>query len=255
METAFCGLVSVSIRRNDMKRWINGHFAVVGFGLSLMIGTVLIIGDGALAHDEIFLGHNAAGKLIADSHQHNPIRMPVSNLPGFRGWAAGGPGIESLAVSDPKEDFFALPDTAQIQIVLFSIDPTLHLFNSDGSGFVPEGGTYVVLSPFFHWHCFWNLSEGEYGTVYEAQLQFFDQSGQFTPSDPVLIDFIPQCPGDVDLSTVVNVVDLLAVINSWGECPGGCGGSCHADFNQTCTVDVSDLLTVINNWGVCVPPG
>jgi hypothetical protein len=233
------------------NRRCSGTVRVLPVVLTLALLTLAL---RAFAHDEIFVGHNAAGQLVAHNGQHHPIRMPVTNLPGFTGWSVGGPGIESQGTDDPKEDFYALPDTAEIEIVLSNIDPTLHLFNNDGSGFVPVGGTYVVLTPFFHWHCFWNLSDGQYGTVYTAELTFFDQSGQFTPSAPVTIEFIPQCPGDVDLSTVVNVVDLLAVINSWGECPGGCGGTCHADFDQSCVVDVIDLLTVISNWGDCVRP-
>lgn len=209
--------------------------------------------DHSFAHVEILVGVNGAGQLKIHFHQEEPMRMPVSVLPEYPGWNASGPGIESATEDEPNEDFFALPDTAQIQVMLVAIDPTLHLFNSDGSGFASVGETYVVLTPFFHWHCFWNLSEGAYGTIYEAQLQFFDLSGQFGASDSISIEFVPQCPGDVDLSTNVDVLDLLAVINGWGPCEGDCKGTCHADLDATCTVDVLDLLTVINHWGQCRP--
>ena len=220
---------------------------------SCIVLAVAALPHEALAHDEIFVGHNAAGQLVAHNGQHAPIRMPVTTIPGLTGWSVGGPGIESQGVDEPKEDFFALPDTVEIEIVLSNIDPTLHLFNSNGSGFVLMGTTYVVLVPFFHWHCFWNLSEGTYGTVYAAEFTFFDKSGQFTPSAPVTVEFIPQCPGDVDLSTMVNVADLLAVITAWGSCPNGCESTCPPDFDESCDVGVVDLLVVINNWGQCVP--
>lgn len=54
------------------------------------------------------------------------------------------------------------------------------------------------------------------------------------------------CPADIDASGSVDVTDLLAVINSWGPCPG-----CPADTDNSGTVDVVDLLAVINGWGPC----
>ena len=61
------------------------------------------------------------------------------------------------------------------------------------------------------------------------------------------------CDGDVNDNGVVNIDDLLAVINSWGPCPG-----CPADLTpQYCsngTVNIDDLLVVINNWGDCPFP-
>jgi uncharacterized membrane protein len=58
----------------------------------------------------------------------------------------------------------------------------------------------------------------------------------------------PIAPADVDLNGVVDVDDLLAVINAWGNCPSP-PSSCPADVNGNLVVDVDDLLTVINNWG------
>lgn len=41
----------------------------------------------------------------------------------------------------------------------------------------------------------------------------------------------------------VNIDDLLALINSWGDCLG-----CPADLNKNAVVNVDDLLQVINGW-------
>jgi hypothetical protein len=58
-------------------------------------------------------------------------------------------------------------------------------------------------------------------------------------------DVSPRLPGDVNLDGSVNVIDLLAVISSWGvPVPGGP----PADFNNDGVVNVIDLLAVINNW-------
>jgi hypothetical protein len=53
------------------------------------------------------------------------------------------------------------------------------------------------------------------------------------------------CPADIDGNSVVNVSDLLAVINAWGQTGG------PADVNGDGIVNVSDLLAVIAAWGPC----
>jgi spore coat protein A, manganese oxidase len=61
----------------------------------------------------------------------------------------------------------------------------------------------------------------------------------------------PACLADVSPiagDDVVNVIDLLAVINGWGACPGS---PCFADVTGDNTINVQDLLMIINNWGPC----
>jgi chitinase len=53
-------------------------------------------------------------------------------------------------------------------------------------------------------------------------------------------DFIPE---DVNSDGYVNVVDLLAVVGSWGECP-----DCPEDVNNDAVVDVQDVLAIISAW-------
>ena len=50
-------------------------------------------------------------------------------------------------------------------------------------------------------------------------------------------------PEDINGDGVVNVVDLLIVVGSWGPC-----GACDADINGDLIVDVVDLLAVISAW-------
>jgi hypothetical protein len=54
------------------------------------------------------------------------------------------------------------------------------------------------------------------------------------------------CPSDINHDNVVNTADLLAVINTWGPCPG-----CPTDLNGDGNVNTADLLAVINAWGNC----
>jgi alpha-tubulin suppressor-like RCC1 family protein len=62
----------------------------------------------------------------------------------------------------------------------------------------------------------------------------------------------PSCPqADINCDGLVNVNDLLAVINAWGNCPPP-PASCPADIappGGDGVVNVNDLLMVINNWG------
>ena len=55
-----------------------------------------------------------------------------------------------------------------------------------------------------------------------------------------------QCNGDINGDNVVNVVDLLAVIEVWGECV-----ACDADINNDGYVNVTDLLGIVDAWGAC----
>jgi hypothetical protein len=75
--------------------------------------------------------------------------------------------------------------------------------------------------------------------------------------DNVSVRLVPACPADIAPAAggdgVVNVSDLLAVINSWGNCPAP-PASCPADIvppGGNGVVNVSDLLAIINGWGAC----
>jgi hypothetical protein len=57
------------------------------------------------------------------------------------------------------------------------------------------------------------------------------------------------CVGDINGDSVVGVVDLLSVIDMWGNCPAK--GSCDADLDGDNFVGVGDLLTIIDLWGAC----
>ena len=75
-----------------------------------------------------------------------------------------------------------------------------------------------------------------------------NNTSEFSPCVMHLVGSL--CPADINGDGVVNVDDLLAVINSWGVCPG-----CPADIapprGGDGVVNVDDLLAVINAWGPC----
>ncbi len=54
-----------------------------------------------------------------------------------------------------------------------------------------------------------------------------------------------QCPADINGDDVVDVLDLLEILSSWGDTSG------PADINGDGIVDVLDLLEVLSAWGPC----
>ena len=61
------------------------------------------------------------------------------------------------------------------------------------------------------------------------------------PEDP--------CPEDINDDGLINGVDLLYVLASWGFCPG-----CVADLNGDSVVNGIDVAMIIGNWGPACPP-
>ena len=59
----------------------------------------------------------------------------------------------------------------------------------------------------------------------------------------LLICFIP---ADLNGDSIVDVVDLLALLSAWGAC--GPPSSCLADLDHSGTVDIVDLLALISAW-------
>jgi hypothetical protein len=60
-------------------------------------------------------------------------------------------------------------------------------------------------------------------------------------------DCTPLNPADLNGDGVVDVLDLLILLDSWGTCPVGV--PCPADFDQDGAVDVLDLLFLLDHWG------
>lgn len=59
----------------------------------------------------------------------------------------------------------------------------------------------------------------------------------------------PPCPGDINGDGDVNGVDLLMVLNSFGDCPPA--AACPADLNADGAVNGADLLILLKDFGVC----
>jgi hypothetical protein len=57
------------------------------------------------------------------------------------------------------------------------------------------------------------------------------------------------CPSDINGDGTVDVVDFLALLGAWGDCPPA--GECPSDINGNGTVDVIDFLALLAEWGPC----
>ena len=72
------------------------------------------------------------------------------------------------------------------------------------------------------------------------------RAGEEAPDSIVAVATNSRCHADLNGDSTVDVLDLLVVIQEWGDCTG-----CAADIDFNGTVDVIDLLEVIAAWGVC----
>jgi len=70
-------------------------------------------------------------------------------------------------------------------------------------------------------------------------------------ADPVLLAGSPaaECEQDLTGDTVVDVMDVLALISAWGDCEGH--SPCAGDFDASGGVDADDLLSLLNAFGAC----
>lgn len=64
--------------------------------------------------------------------------------------------------------------------------------------------------------------------------------------DPTGEEEQPACPEDLTGDGGVNVFDLLALLEVWGDCPG-----CREDLTGDGGVTVFDLLALLDAWGEC----
>jgi hypothetical protein len=72
------------------------------------------------------------------------------------------------------------------------------------------------------------------------------RAGEEAPDSVMAVTTNSRCHADLNGDSTVDVLDLLVVIQEWGDCTG-----CSADIDGNGTVDVIDLLEVIAAWGVC----
>ncbi len=124
---------------------------------------------------------------------------------------------------------------------LFVDDASGDLHLSAGSPCIDAGNNFAV--PFF------------ITTDLDGNPRFVDDPATKDTGfgDPPIVDMgayefqvVAPCPWDLDGTSSVGILDLLALLAVWGTDPGG-----PPDFDGDGTVGILDLLTLLANWGPC----
>ena len=93
------------------------------------------------------------------------------------------------------------------------------------------GGTAFVSAEQLSW-TWWRIFNDPIGGTSANQMTDYGEDG---------------VPGDVNCDGLVDIADLLAVLEAWGNCPAP-PELCPADLNGDGMVNVTDLLFVLDNW-------
>jgi hypothetical protein len=104
-------------------------------------------------------------------------------------------------------------------------------YTIDGGGGTSAGGSFVLSG---------TIGQPDAGAFMTAGA--FDLAGGFWTA---FGEITSPCPADINGDSVVDVLDLLAVLAVWGA------GSGPADINGDGVVNVLDLLEVLAVWGPC----
>jgi len=141
------------------------------------------------------------------------------------GWLDGGP-YDQVPALQPSDCTWPLsPDVLVDDIIGHDWNTLLDLY--DGSG----GGTGIDLADAgLESICCIRISNAH--------------DAFFSPELDAAVDVSPIESADVNLDRVVNVIDLLAVISSWGSIDAG-----REDIDRDGLIAVPDLLLVIAQWG------
>ena len=116
---------------------------------------------------------------------------------------------------------------------------------------LPDGGEIVAVNVTSATGEGWsNIDSSDLSfTAHSVTINASDIAGVTVANDQsvsIEITFVPVCSEDVTGDGVVNVLDLIQLIMSFGPCEG-----CPADFNDDGFVNVLDLIALIMNFGPC----
>ncbi|MGY8753735.1 MAG: FG-GAP-like repeat-containing protein, partial [Phycisphaerales bacterium] len=138
--------------------------------------------------------------------------------------------------SDLDLAIIATNDVGQRVVMLYRNDTSLN--PNQNITFALEQVLDEGLSPIL-------LSSGELDGDAADDLVTIITGPSFRGVPQLAIRSIPNtaCIGDIDQNNVIDIVDLLALISTWGTAAG--------DITGDGMTDVEDLLLLISGWGLC----
>ncbi len=206
----------------------------------------------AIAHEELVVAQDAAGRLVLHAHFESPLGVPESVFPAFPGWATGEFGLVSLDVADEAEGLFPPPPDSDLVFILTHVDDDLSVWNDHGTAPMIVGESFHMGTPFFDTHPILQINPGTPGQLYEFRIFVRDLAGRAADSAEFAMTLTPLVPGDANCDGLVDNADIdffvAALLNDEAayELLGGQHSCWHlrdrwGDLNDDLAVDNGDI--------------
>ena len=208
--------------------------AVCILELSEVLGNILVEAGGALS----LVGSSVGGNVQADGASYVEL-LPFSNgdvtVPTVAGnvqlkngtWYITIDGAEVIGDVQLEDNHL----TGSISVEGSTVGGNLQLYKNSADGSIDISGNGIAGN----FQCIENdpAPAGGDNTV----------GGNAEDQCEDLVTALA-VPGDCDGDGLVGILDLLAVLMSWGPCAG-----CAADFDNDNFVGTTDFLLLLGNWG------
>lgn len=166
--------------------------------MSIALFTWPGIGRGGPPHGEdIVVGRNGSGQLATEVPVPGPHELQPVDI-GIHGWALADPGLLTLAIDEPTEDFFMLESGAVVNLELVFIDPALKVWSEGfGSVLTSSGQSFIVGGSEFDYHPTFHIDSDDpvfdpATQVYSATFRLVDTGTTgYPPSESFTLTFTP----------------------------------------------------------------
>jgi hypothetical protein len=232
--------------------------------MALTMASWMVVPTLAQVHHhegDFVVGRTSGGQVQVEGPFYERVKLAPVSGPLLWGWSATSPGFDALDEDEPAEDFYRLASGATIYLRVVRIDPGLTIWQSGLTAGADEPGEEIYLGgSLLHTHPVWHVDSTVLGIgpdwqgTLAATVELVDYgSTSYADSPAITLYFTnrpdPTVPGDVEGDGLVDVVDLLYLVDSFGTLSGDASFDPWCDFNEDGAVDVVDLLTLVENFG------
>jgi len=213
------------------------------------------------------LNVNTSHMILTGLEQDGSAEPPTSTSATWAGWDLASIGIgqsayyrfkvhqlaEEVSILATWHRWTSMPfgesdwEVANFNLILWRVDDAGELVTLLGDDGLPwfAGGNVVSASGLDNIEHLYvtGLEPGDY-VIELARVDSIGSLPQWDAAIAWLMPEPPEMPEDVTGDGVVDVLDLLAILAAWGDCPG-----CPEDINGDDVVDVLDLLAILAAWG------